>query len=579
MPNFLEKTLLLKLKSAGCHTLIYGIESGSNKILKKMKKTFNIRQAEKVLKWTYEVDIQSAINIIVGFPGEGELELEETVEFLKRNSKYINRVDGLSSLQIVMDTNLHRFPEKYDVILPEEDEYNRWYTLNGNNFQERVRRLKKIDRVCKELNIPIGRNFLYEEKESNKIVDREKLIPFTKLNILMVHPHDIYHVSEPWTVRITNLSEEFVKRRHNVKLIYFAMEEFGAEEGMQSEGYEVIPFCRSCGPKNLLNNINRMCKIMEWADIVHFQKCFYYASIPTIIASWIKKKPLHYDWDDWETEIFHYGVVQWWRKPVGKFMNLLEKVIPRVVDSVSVSSKRLLQECKKLGVSEKKIGRAPVGANLEIFSPSKINSSIREEFGIQSPLVLYLGQLHGAQYAELYIHAAKQVIDSNVNLQTTKFMIIGEGDRLAELKSLTNELKISENIIFTGFVPHKKVPNYLSDADICVACFEDNEITKSKSPLKIVEYLAMGKPIIASNVGEVRNMVGGVGRLVEPGNTNALARAIEELLENPGLRLRMGKRARERAKNKYHWGNTAENLLECYYNVFKNLVTNVDVKI
>jgi glycosyltransferase involved in cell wall biosynthesis len=95
-------------------------------------------------------------------------------------------------------------------------------------------------------------------------------------------------------------------------------------------------------------------------------------------------------------------------------------------------------------------------------------------------------------------------------------MIVGEGFLEKSLRELVKDLGIEDKVIFTGSVPHHKIPEYISSADICVAPFRDTKVTRCKSPLKIVEYMAMGKAIVAGNVGEVRRLLGGIGILVEP---------------------------------------------------------------
>ena len=147
--------------------------------------------------------------------------------------------------------------------------------------------------------------------------------------------------------------------------------------------------------------------------------------------------------------------------------------------------------------------------------------------------ILYLGQLHGGQYVKMFIEAANIVLHHYAN---TVFLIVGQGYMLDSLKKLAVGLDIKEHVIFTGSVDHDEIPNYIAASDICVACFEDNDITVCKSPLKVVEYLASGKPIVASLVGEVRNMVGGAGLLVAPSNYPALAKAITEFLGNKPIK-------------------------------------------
>jgi len=233
-----------------------------------------------------------------------------------------------------------------------------------------------------------------------------------------------------------------------------------------------------------------------------------------------------------------------------------------VVDTVSVSSKRIRELCLSRGVVEENIFPAHVGADLDRFRPDLgRKGDIKRKYGVNGYLVLYLGQLHGAQYAELFIKSVKIIAGYR---QDITFMVVGDGYRAAELKDISKALNVEKHLIFTGSINHDEVPYYINDADICVASFEENNITLCKSPLKIVEYLACGKPIVASNVGEVRNMVGGVGILVEPGDVDSLAKGISFLLDDKNLRESFSKLARARAEKKYNWETTAVSLLSAY---------------
>jgi len=383
------------------------------------------------------------------------------------------------------------------------------------------------------------------------------------MKIFLLHPHDIYSQVEPWTIRIVRLGREFVKKGHDVKLAYFPFEpENSPLVPAKAQGLELIPLSRKIDPVSLIKNTILLYKAIGWADVVHFQKCHHYAAVPLLAAGILRGKPIHYDWDDWEEKIFyHSNKLSFSIFLVGSFFSILEKIIPQIVDTVSVSSRKLKNLCIGVGVPEKRIFMAPVGAHLEQFNPNISGVEIKNKYSPKLPLVLYLGQLHGGQYAELLIKAAKLILENKVE---ANFMIIGGGYRLGELKTLANSLGIEKNIIFTDKIAHELIPEYVAASDVCVACFEDNDITRCKSPLKIAEYLASGKAIVASNVGEVRNMAGGVALLVKPGDVQALALGIEKLLRDSSLRLEMGRRARKRAEVKYNWAKTADNLLDAY---------------
>jgi glycosyltransferase involved in cell wall biosynthesis len=282
-----------------------------------------------------------------------------------------------------------------------------------------------------------------------------------------------------------------------------------------------------------------------------------------MIAAFLRKKPLHYDWDDWEVKIYEVSTQPGMlRNLIGKFLNTLERTIPKIVDTVSVASHRLKIECEKLGVDKSRIFDAHVGADITKFHPGISGKVVRQKYGLKKPLVLYLGQLHGGQYVELFVETASKII--NNYKKELSFMIVGDGYRAEELKKLASGLNLDGKLIFTGAVSHELVPQYIAAADVCVACFQENEVTLCKSPLKIVEYLALGKAIVASNVGEVPNMLDNAGILTPPGDADSLAEGILKILKDSNLKNNLERLARKRAQEKYNWTVTAGNLLIAY---------------
>lgn len=380
--------------------------------------------------------------------------------------------------------------------------------------------------------------------------------------ILMVHPHDIYSSVEPWTRRIKSLASELIKNGYEVKIIYFPVSYSKVSKDYSEDGYGVIPFNRYPSPFLFLKNILKFIQLGRWADVIHLQKCHHYASIPAVISAYFNKKPLHYDWDDWEEMIWYESCgTNRHSRFIGLSFKILERFLPVLSDTVSVASECLKELALSFGLKAENIFPIPVGADLEQFNPVIEGDRIKQKYKITGPLILYVGQLHGAQYIDLFIKAMNIVLHKN---KKVSFMIVGEGFMERKLKSLVAELGIAEKVIFTGSVPHHEIPEYIAAADICVAPFRDTKVTRCKSPLKIVEYLASGKAIVASNVGEVKKMVGGVGVLVKPDNFHLLAQGILRLLVDKELRDSIGRLARQRAENIYNWRVSTLSLMSAY---------------
>lgn len=146
----MDYEFLASLKRGGCASLVFGLESGSDTVLKLMRKDFTAADAERIFRLNYKLGINNIINIVVGFPGEGEKEFQETLDFLKRNRKYISKVVNINMLEVIWDSELRQFPEKYNIILPDPQEtcFYKWHTKDGSNTlevrKERIKRAMKL---------------------------------------------------------------------------------------------------------------------------------------------------------------------------------------------------------------------------------------------------------------------------------------------------------------------------------------------------------------------------------------------------------------------------------------------------
>ena len=169
------------------------------------------------------------------------------------------------------------------------------------------------------------------------------------MKILLVHPHDIFDPHEPWTIRIESIAREFIRMGHEVKLIHFIHETSVEKLTMHPYGFEIISLIRRGGLGLFRYNFKEIIQEIKWADIVHFQKCFHYVSLPVICGCLVYSKPVHYDWDDFEEAIYLSSAhpPNWM---VHFFLRTFERVLPRMVDTVSVSSDEIKNMCLSLKI-------------------------------------------------------------------------------------------------------------------------------------------------------------------------------------------------------------------------------------
>ncbi len=380
------------------------------------------------------------------------------------------------------------------------------------------------------------------------------------MKIVMLHPHDLFDSHEPWTIRIESIAREFIRMGHSVRVIHFIRDTSLEKYTIHPYGFHVVSLKRRGGWRFFRDNFREVLHEVRKADMVHFQKCFHYVSLPVLFGCCFFSKPVHYDWDDLEEAIYAASAhpPNWM---IHFFLKTFEKMLPAMVDTVSVASKELKNMCLSCGVPSEKIFDAPVGADLAKFGDHVSGERMKKRFGNKKKLVLYLGQLNGAQYTRLFIQAVSELKEESPE---ARYLIIGSGSKFKALKRLAMRLGVGDDIQFIGAIRHEMVPQYLAAADITVACFEDNEITRCKSPLKVVEYLAAGKAIVASAVGEVKTMLEGSGILVTSGSSHALADGIRQLLKDESKIQELGLLARKKAEERYNWPRIAQNIMSAY---------------
>ncbi len=161
----LSDHLLEMMKKAGCHTLVYGVESGSDRVLESMGKISNSIDAGNVIRRTHRAGIKVAVNILVGFPGETDEDFQMTIDFLKKHAKFIDRLDSVSTLQIVSDTPLATKTSDFDVVLPTFEPHDKWYIKDqSNTYEIRQKRLENMLAVARYEGFEIGRTFLNENQ-------------------------------------------------------------------------------------------------------------------------------------------------------------------------------------------------------------------------------------------------------------------------------------------------------------------------------------------------------------------------------------------------------------------------------
>jgi alpha-maltose-1-phosphate synthase len=241
--------------------------------------------------------------------------------------------------------------------------------------------------------------------------------------------------------------------------------------------------------------------------------------------------------------------------------------LARKIICVSEPAKRQL--VKNWQVDPEKIVVMPNGVDVELFRPDHDSCTIRAELGLDSePVITFVG---GFQHW----HGLDRLLESFASLlqviPAARLLLVGDGRARQAVQAKINELGVETAVSITGLVPQGRVPEILAAADIAVLPYPPLPRELWFSPLKLYEYMAAGKAIVASRAGQVAEVIqhGHTGLLVEPGDVTGLAQAMINLIENPAERARLGENARRQALERHSWQEYIERLEQIYLSVLQ----------
>jgi glycosyltransferase involved in cell wall biosynthesis len=163
-------------------------------------------------------------------------------------------------------------------------------------------------------------------------------------------------------------------------------------------------------------------------------------------------------------------------------------------------------------------------------------------------LCCWVGKMGRQDRLDLLLEAMDQLVH-RLGRDDVHLAILGDGECLGETRALATRLGLDPYVTFTGWVEEDVVFRYLATADLGL----DASMQQEVSPVKAMEYMGAGLPLVAFDLPETRALCDGSAVLVPPGNVDALALAMSRLLDDPNTRRRMGNEGRERVARALAW--------------------------
>lgn len=234
------------------------------------------------------------------------------------------------------------------------------------------------------------------------------------------------------------------------------------------------------------------------------------------------------------------------------FCEWIENFVISSVDATGTVSNHLRDEFRRR-FPNSRLEVVPNGVNFDDYeNPAQVTNE--GEFPDNKLLITYAGNLQPYQGIDYLVEAAGRLKHDGIH-----FLIVG-GPEEDRYKAQVKERGLEEKFTFTGRVPQNEIPGYLTRSDILVAPRIGSD-TEFQQASKLVQYMAAGKPVVATDIPAHDTLEDGeTGLLVEDESAGALADALSHLIKRSTLRRKLGKTARERARD-FSWESIAGNFL------------------
>lgn len=233
-------------------------------------------------------------------------------------------------------------------------------------------------------------------------------------------------------------------------------------------------------------------------------------------------------------------------------------VVRRVARVIAVSTP-LAERVRELGADAHQIALIPNGVDTTAFSDSEVGNGFEYR-------LLWVGRLSAEKGVEFLVEAMAQVAKEFPQARLT---LVGDGPRRDDIERLITRLALNGRVHLTGLVPHHEIPTYLKRSDLFILPSLSEGL-----PLVLGEAMSAGKPVVATCVGGIPDVVVGegserTGYLVPAANASALAQAIGDVFSDPQKARVMGQNGRKRIERQYAWSHVARQTIDLYQSVLR----------
>jgi glycosyltransferase involved in cell wall biosynthesis len=248
-----------------------------------------------------------------------------------------------------------------------------------------------------------------------------------------------------------------------------------------------------------------------------------------------------------------------------KFMILFEKLTFKYAD-ISIATNNSYKEIaiKRGGMNPDNVYIVRSAPDIQKFEGIRYNKKHKKG---KKYLIGYLGVI-GVQEGLKYLVEACSYIKKTLDRDDVHFVCVGDGTELPNIKNYAHELNVYDDFTFTGRVSDELLMEIINTSDVCVNPDEYNELNDNSTMNKIIEYMALGKPIVQFDLKEGRFSAGESSLYARNNDPIDFANKIVFLLDNQNIRKNMGEYGFKRFKEELNWSIQKEELYKAYNRLF-----------
>jgi PEP-CTERM/exosortase A-associated glycosyltransferase len=338
--------------------------------------------------------------------------------------------------------------------------------------------------------------------------------------------------------------------------------------GSTENNFGSLPFVKEARLMKILQSRIEEVVNKEKPDIIHAHSPSL-NGIPALRAGRKYKIPVVYEVRAlWEDAAVDHGTFseKSLKYAISRFVET--KLMERV-DALFAICKGIKSDIVSRGILSHKVTVIPNCVDSEFFTPEKYDEDIAEQFGLKDKFVFgYIGSFYQYEGIDILLESYAKILKSGID---SRLLLVGDGPEKAALQDRADKLGIFERVIFAGKIPNEQIKRHYSVIDVLIYPRKKIRLTELVTPLKPLEAMAMGKVVVGSDVGGIKELIthNKDGFLFQAGDVASLAALLVDIVAGKKDLYKVSGGAIETVQKERNWKTSVSRYLPIYESLSK----------